>query len=143
MARLIKRYENRKLYDTEAKAYVSLRDVAALVRQGETVQVVDNTTGEDLTAPTLMQILLEEGRQGRGLIPSDLLHDLLRRSGEVFEAGLTSIRHGVDDLLQRSMDRLNAFVRKPRVHELEQLRAQLGQLEDLLSRLLDQKEDKQ
>ena len=68
MARLIKRYENRKLYDTEASAYVSLADVAALVRRGETVEVIDKATGKDLTAQILTQMILEEGKPGQSAI---------------------------------------------------------------------------
>ncbi len=140
MKRIIKRYENRKLYDTGDKAYVSLADIAALVRRGETVQVLDKKTGDDLTAQTLIQIILEEGKRGRSLIPTDLLHDLLRRSESMLDAGVEQIRHGVDDLLQASMDRLNQFFAKPRATELEQLRAQLGRLERMLGRILEQKD---
>ena len=87
MARRIKRYENRKLYDTETSEYVSLSDIADLVRSGETVEVVDNATGGDITAQTLTQIILEEGKNGRATISSDLLHALLRRSEEVLDSG--------------------------------------------------------
>ena len=73
MARLIKRYENRKLYDTEASAYVSLADVAALVRRGETVEVIDKATGKDLTAQILTQIILEEGKHGQSAISTEVL----------------------------------------------------------------------
>ncbi len=141
MTRIIKRYENRKLYDTEARAYVSLSDIAAIVRRGETVQVVDNRTGEDLTAQTLMQILLDEGRKGGRVLPTDLLHDLLRRSGEAFEAGVASLRQGVDELIHSSMGRLGAYLHRPRANELEALRAQLGQLERMLGRLLETQEE--
>ena len=65
MARRIKRYDNRKLYDTETSEYVSLSDIADLVRGGETVEVVDNVTGPDITDQTLTQIILEEGKSGR------------------------------------------------------------------------------
>ncbi len=142
MERIIKRYGNRKLYDTLDKAYVSLTDVAALVRAGETVKVLDQKSGEDLTAPTLMQIILEEGKQGRSLIPTDLLHDLLRRSEDALDAGVEQIRHSVDDLLQTSRERLNQLFAKPRPRELEQLRAQLGSLEQLLGRILEKKQEK-
>ncbi|MFP4228460.1 MAG: polyhydroxyalkanoate synthesis regulator DNA-binding domain-containing protein [Salinivenus sp.] len=137
MARRIKRYDNRKLYDTKASEYVSLADIASLVREGETVEVVDNGTGEDLTAQTLTQIILEEGRSGRQVIPSDLLHQLLRRSGEALDSGLGQIRSRVDDLMQGSLDRLKRLVQTPRAQELDELRSQLRQLEHQLSVLLD------
>jgi polyhydroxyalkanoate synthesis repressor PhaR len=137
MARRIKRYSNRKLYDTEASEYVSLGDIAELVRGGETVKVVDNATEEDLTAQTLTQIILEEGKDGRHLIPSDLLHQLLRRSGEMFDTGIGQIRSTVDDLMQSSLGRLQQLVQSPRTQELDELRTQLRQLEHRLSILLD------
>lgn len=137
MARRIKRYSNRKLYDTEASEYVSLGDIAELVRSGETVKVVDNATEEDLTAQTLTQIILEEGKDGRHLIPSDLLHQLLRRSGEMFDTGIGQIRSTVDDLMQSSLGRLQQLVQSPRTQELDELRTQLRQLEHRLSILLD------
>jgi polyhydroxyalkanoate synthesis repressor PhaR len=142
MARRIKRYDNRKLYDTESSEYVSLDDIAELVRSGETVEVVDNASGEDLTAQTLTQIILEEGKDGRQVIPSDLLHQLLRRSGEVFDMGIDQIRSTVDGLLQSSLGRLQRLVQGPRAEELNELRSQLRQLEHRLSILLDDFDDR-
>ncbi len=69
MARVIKRYGNRKLYDVQASEYVSLDQVAALIRSGATVEVVDNVTGEDITAQTLTQIVLDKGKRGRSILP--------------------------------------------------------------------------
>jgi len=143
MARRIKRYDNRKLYDTKASEYVSLSDLASLVREGETVEVIDNGTGEDLTAQTLTQIILEEGRSGRQVIPSDLLHQLLRRSEEALDTGLGQIRSTIDDLMQGSLDRLKRLVQSPRAQELDELRTQLRQLEHQLSVLLDELDEQE
>ncbi len=60
---VIKRYPNRKLYDTAAKQYVSLDGIAELIRGGADVQVVDYTTGEDLTALILMQVIVEQEKK--------------------------------------------------------------------------------
>lgn len=138
MARIIKRYDNRKLYDTEERAYVSLLEIARLVRQGETVQVLDNATGADLTAPTLTQVILEEGKRGESLLPTDLLHDVLRRGGQVLDARIGQLRQGVDGLVQQSLDRLSRFVQRPAPQELKQLRDQLAHLETVLARLLEE-----
>ncbi len=143
MARRIKRYDNRKLYDTEASEYVSLDDIAELVRSGKTVEVVDNATGDDLTAQTLTQIILEEGKDGRHVIPSDLLHQLLRRSGEMFDTGIDQIRSTVDDLMQSSLGHLQQLVQGPQAEELDELRTQLRQLENRLSILLEDLDDEQ
>jgi len=77
--RLIKRYSNRKLYDTQEKRYVSLEHVAALIRAGEEVQILDHQSGEDLTAATLARIL-----QRRSL-PPPFLRSLIRIGGDTWE----------------------------------------------------------
>ncbi|WP_022835284.1 polyhydroxyalkanoate synthesis regulator DNA-binding domain-containing protein [Salisaeta longa] len=137
MARLIKRYDNRKLYDTEASAYVSLSDIAHLVRRGETVQVIDNATGQDLTAQTLTQIILEEGKAGQHAIPSEALHELLRRSGQALDSGLDQLRVRVDDLVQHSVERLRSVLGGPQAKEVDDLRKQLRALEQQLARVLE------
>jgi polyhydroxyalkanoate synthesis repressor PhaR len=62
-ARTIKRYANRKLYDTRDSRYVTLDHIAAMVRAGDDVRVVDNTTRADLTTATLAQIIFEEEKK--------------------------------------------------------------------------------
>jgi polyhydroxyalkanoate synthesis repressor PhaR len=76
--RHIKKYANRKFYDTEDKRYVSLSGIASLVRAGEDVQVLDNQTADDITGLVLSQILREQEREG-GLLPRALLTALVRR----------------------------------------------------------------
>ena len=62
---VIKKYSNRKLYNTDDNKYINLEDIAKMIRNGADVQVVDNVTGEDLTAVTLTQIIMErEKREG-------------------------------------------------------------------------------
>lgn len=134
MIRLIKRYESRKLYDTEESRYVSLEDIASWVRDGQEIQVVDNATSNDVTAQTLTQIILEEGKKGTSL-PSDLLHDLIRRGEKTFSQGVEQVQQGVDRLVRASVDRL-APVRRVR-HEMEHLRSRLEQLEATLTDLED------
>jgi polyhydroxyalkanoate synthesis repressor PhaR len=140
MARTIKRYGNRKLYDVAASAYVSLEDIAALIRGGETVEVLDNVTGEDITAQTLTQVVLEEGKRGKSMLPTDLLHDLLRRGGRAIDAGAGLVRHGVDELVQGSLGRITRALQGPQTQELRQLRTQLSELESTLARILDAQE---
>jgi polyhydroxyalkanoate synthesis repressor PhaR len=140
MPRTIKRYGNRKLYDVEASAYVSLDDIAALIRKGETVAVLDNVSGEDITAQTLTQIVLEEGKRGRGVLPTEMLHDVLRRGGKVIDTRVEQLKHGVDELVQGSLGRISRALQGPQTQELRQLREQLAQLEDTLGRLLEAQE---
>ncbi len=82
----IKRYANRKLYDTETKRYVTLDDLAAFIRQGEDVRVVDHATGEDLTSQTLFQIIFEEEKKIGGLLPQVFLTRLIRAGGLTLSA---------------------------------------------------------
>jgi polyhydroxyalkanoate synthesis repressor PhaR len=88
---LIKRYPNRKLYDTQARRYVTLDEVADLIRDGQDVVVVDHASEEDLTAVTLAQILLGEEKR-RGYLPQSLLAGLVRAGGQT----LSSLRRALD-----------------------------------------------
>ncbi len=87
--RLIKRYSNRKLYDTELRSYITLDGLAALVVGGEEIRVVDNDTDEDLTSVVLSQILLERERAQR-FVPSAVLSQLLR-GGENLRSNLSKV----------------------------------------------------
>jgi polyhydroxyalkanoate synthesis repressor PhaR len=133
MIRLIKRYESRKLYDTEESRYVSLEEIAAWIRQGQEVRVVDNATGGDATPQTLTQIILDEGRRGTSFLPSELLHELVRVGERAVASGREQLAQGVDRLVAASLDRL-APVRRAR-EEMTGLRTRLEQLEASLSEL--------
>ena len=65
--RTIRRYSNRKLYDTQDSHYVTLTDLAKLIRDGEEILVTSKDTGRDLTAATMAQIIFEETKNGRAL----------------------------------------------------------------------------
>lgn len=133
MIRLIKRYESRKLYDTEESRYVSLDEISGWIRQGQEVKVVDNATGGDVTSQTLTQIILDEGRRGTSFLPSELLHDLVRMGERAVSSGFEQVSSGVDRLVQASIDRLGP-VRRVR-EEMSSLRARLEQLESSLTDL--------
>ena len=133
MIRLIKRYESRKLYDTEESRYVSLDEISGWIRQGQEVRVQDNASGADVTSQTLTQIILDEGRRGTSFLPSELLHDLVRLGERAMSNGLEQVQHGVDRLVQASIDRL-APVRRAR-EEMSSLRTRLEQLEVSLAEL--------
>ncbi len=86
----IKRYPNRKLYDTASKQYVTLDGVAELIRQGTEVKVIDHSNGKDLTLLTLTQIIMEQERRQTGLLSGSLLTGLIRSSGD----RLSALQHG-------------------------------------------------
>lgn len=75
---LIKRYANRKLYDTESKRYITLEGIAEMVRQQQDVKVVDHETGEDITALTQAQIIFEQERKLRSGIPHTVFTNLIQ-----------------------------------------------------------------
>jgi polyhydroxyalkanoate synthesis repressor PhaR len=75
---LIKRYASRRLYNTETSDYVTLEDIAAFIRQGREVQIVDLKSGDDLTRQYLLQIIAEHESRGENVLPVDVLTDLVR-----------------------------------------------------------------
>lgn len=127
MVRVIKRYGSRKLYDTEESRYVALEEIAAWVRSGQEIRVVDNGTGEDVTTQTLAQIILEEGRRGSPMFSSELLHQLIRRGENLVNSGFAELQSGVDRALQASLDRIPPL-RRVR-EETDRLRQRLESLE--------------
>jgi len=70
--RTIKRYSNRKLYDTQESHYVTLQQIAGLIRNGDEVRVIDKDTQRDLTSATLAQIIFEEEKRGPRIPPTGL-----------------------------------------------------------------------
>ncbi|WP_294929739.1 polyhydroxyalkanoate synthesis repressor PhaR [uncultured Paracoccus sp.] len=75
---LIKRYASRRLYNTETSDYVTLEDVAAIIRAGRQVKIVDLKSGDDLTRQYLLQIIAEHESRGENVLPMDVLTDLVR-----------------------------------------------------------------
>jgi polyhydroxyalkanoate synthesis repressor PhaR len=127
MPRIIKRYANRKLYDTESSTYITLENIEGMVREGEDVSIVDNSSGEDITSATLAHIVLEQQRANpsfpvsvlRGIIqsgeeffarlqwPVTQFRDEFRRRAESLEEGSKAIREFVDGT-QRSVDEMQS-----------------------------------
>lgn len=85
---VIKRYPNRKLYNTDSKKYVTLDQLAEVIRTGEEVQILDHTTGEDLSAVTLTQVIYEQEKKQAGFLPRSVLTGLVQSGGQT----LTSLR---------------------------------------------------
>ncbi len=141
MARQIKRYGSRKLYDSVESQYVSMQEVAAMIRDGQQVEVVDNKTGEDVTIQVLTQVISEQGRRGNSF-PSGLLHDLIRAGEEALQAGedavtsgVRQLQQGVEGFVQKAAGRLKQT--SPMQEEMTNLRTRLEALEQSLNRLGD------
>jgi polyhydroxyalkanoate synthesis repressor PhaR len=88
--RLIKKYPNRRLYDTQTSSYITLADVKELVLKHETFQVVDAKSGEDLTRSILLQIILEEEQEGQPLFSHDVLTQFIRSYGNAMQGMMGS-----------------------------------------------------
>ncbi len=108
MAYVIKRYSNRKLYDTQESRYVTLEDLEEMIREGKEISVVDAATEEDLTSVTLAQIILENERTGRGALPTAFLHQLIKHGEtwqDFFQKSLQASLEGIIGS-QREADRI-------------------------------------
>ena len=89
--RIIKRYANRKLYDTQESRYVTLDQISHMIRAGEDVQVLDNNSKEDLTSVTLAQIIFEEEKKQRSFLPLSALRNIIQTGGASFQDLVTQL----------------------------------------------------
>lgn len=121
---LIRKYPNRRLYDTSSGRYVNLDDVALLIRSGAEVQVVDARTGEDLTRVVLTQIIVEDAKGQPAALPLDLLRQLVMATGNA----LSDVRSAAMSPFQMVR---NLLTSQPSAteKELEQLRLRVAELE--------------
>ena len=155
MAVTIKKYANRRLYDTSAGRYVNLEDLATLIRSGEDVRVVDATSGEDLTRVILTQIIVEDAKGQPNGLPLELLRQLIvasDRAGQEFimwylksafdaytnvqstvEARLSDVRSAALAPLSMMRNILGAGSSAPE-DELESLRHRVAELESQVAK---------
>jgi polyhydroxyalkanoate synthesis repressor PhaR len=108
MAYVIKRYSNRKLYDTQESRYVTLEEIEEMIRGGREISVVDAASGEDLTSVTLTQIILENERTRRATLPSAFLHQLIKHGESWQDFVQKSMRSSFEGIVssQRDMERI-------------------------------------
>ena len=103
---IIKKYANRRLYDTGTSTYVTLEDLAAMVKKGEDFVVCDAKTGEDITRPVLTQIIFEqEGKDGQSLLPIAFLRQLIRFYGDSMQMLVPSYLEFTIDKLTKEQQR--------------------------------------
>jgi len=118
---VIKRYPNRRLYDTSAGRYVNLGDVAAAVRQGREVQVVDAKTGEDLTRVILTQVIVEDAKEGPSGLPLELLRQLILASDQAGRDFLMWYLHSAFDAYRKVQDTVQSRLSEVRSAALSPL----------------------
>ena len=161
----IKKYANRRLYDTESSSYITLDRLAQMVREGREFEVVDAKSGEDITRQVLTQIIVEEEARGATMLPISFLKQLIGLYGnsmqtfvpqyleaamDAFQRNQSAVKDAFGgnmfaDLAKRNMamfeDAAQAFsgkrkpTDKPTSSEVEQLRAELAELQAKVDRL--------
>lgn len=146
---IVKKYGNRRLYDTSSSTYVNLEDLAKMVRNGTDVQVVDANTGEDLTRVTLTQIIVEDAKGQPTGLPLELLKQLvvasdhagrefimwyLRSAFDAYQKMQGALQSGVAGVMS-PVDTLRSFLRGPERpnEESEELRRRIAELEARLT----------
>lgn len=82
--KIIKRYQNRKLYDTHESSYVTLEEISKMIKNGEDIRVIDNKTKNDITASTLTQLLYESERRSKTQPSVELLKEIIRHGDGSF-----------------------------------------------------------
>ena len=162
---VIKKYANRRLYDTESSAYITLDRLAAMVREGREFEVVDAKTGEDITRQVLTQIIVDEEARGATMLPINFLKQLIGLYGnsmqnfvpsyleaamDAFQRNQSAVKDAFSgnvfaDLAKRNMamfeDASRAFTgKKAEAHkasssEVDQLKAELAELQAKVDRL--------
>ena len=100
--RVIKKYPNRRLYDTQISSYITLNDVKKLVMSYSDFKVIDAKSGEDLTRSTLMQIISEEETQGQPLLTAEILKEFVRFYGDSMQAMMSRfLEHSIKHFMER------------------------------------------
>ena len=117
---IIKKYANRRLYNTTDSRYINLDDIAALVREGKDVQVIDATSGQDITRVTLTQIITENTKDRPGGLPLELLRQIIMASDQVGQEFLTwylksafDTYHKVQDAVQNRFTQVESAILSP------------------------------
>ena len=161
---VIKKYANRRLYDTESSSYITLDRLAQMVREGREFQVVDAKTGEDITRQVLTQIIVDEESRGSTMLPLNFLKQLIGLYGnsmqtfvpQYLEAAMDAFQRNqsaardafggnvLADIAKRNMamfgDAAQAFTgkkaeAKPSDREVDELKAELAALQAKVDRL--------
>src|SRR5262249_9113579 len=123
------RYSNRKLYDTSESRYVTLDEIARWVKSGEEVKILENESGEDLTAGTFAQIILEEERKKSGLLSLRVMRELIQH-GE-------SALHGLAATLDRGIEAIPPAAHAARTRVQERMQEGVQNLSSVADRLTE------
>ena len=138
---LIKKYANRKLYDTRTSRYVTLEGIAQLVRDGHEIEVVDRDNGKDLTQVTLSQIVLSEEKRGPARVidaGGEMLHDrgqalldYVRKTLNVpadIRSQVDRRREGLESMADDAIERALRRLRIPTRHDIDRINQRLDRI---------------
>lgn len=147
--RKIKKYANRKLYDTLDKQYISMEQLADLIRSGESVSILDNQTGQDITVQILSQLLSKDKRQNDSEMLTDLLSQMLRRGSSTiadYAKRYTSKWQDAVSTAEEEIERITRHLLKDKPiaegdghKKKEEIKQYVGKLRDWISEKVDQR----
>jgi polyhydroxyalkanoate synthesis repressor PhaR len=127
---LIKRYSNRKLYDTHQKKYIALSDVQQMIQSGLEIQVINNDTGDDITSQTLAEIIAGAEKNLNGFLPKQLLMSLVRMGQD----RVSSMQQNIyEDYIRSFLNEANI----PSRTDIDLIQEQLNQLNEQLDSILN------
>jgi len=115
--KIIKRYQNRKLYDTQQSCYVTLEDIAKMIRANEEVMVIDNKTKRDITAATLTQIIFEAEKKASEYAPLSTLREIIQHANGSISSFLAKLGAFPASAVRPSEPRVTEFVETPRSYD--------------------------
>ncbi len=145
---IIKKYSSRRLYDTHNKRFISMSRLGKMIREDQNVEIINKESGEDITKNILTQIIMEEEKENRDVLPVDLLHQLIRGGSSMYKDALENfLAKGTKTLhkAQKARDNVESSlfklhrnkptnVKESETDELEQIKARLAELEASLGR---------
>lgn len=102
--RVIKRYANRKLYDTQHSRYVTLEQISEMIREGDDVKIIDNKSKEDLTSVTLAQIIFEEEKKQKSFLPLQAMRNIIQTGGESINQFVSQAQHKIGEAQRKVTD---------------------------------------
>ena len=140
MAVLIKRYANRKLYNTESSRYITLKGISELIRDDREIQVIENESGQDITPIVLSQILVDDQKQHRDAssgVPGQVLSELIQRGGDAIYGVIRRSMGDVQENLSDVRQNVRRWIRTPRDLEAPEISRAVHQAVERVLRVID------
>ena len=140
MVVLIKRYANRKLYNTESSRYITLKGISTLLEEERDIKVIDNETGQDITSVVLSQILVDDQKQGgdsNSNLPSRVISELISRGGDAIYGALRRSVDDVQDNFSDVRDNVRRWIQTPREFDVAEIGRTVNEAVERVLRVVD------